>query len=145
MFESILNSYGNCGCFKFKPNQNLQIQCTAPVKYSGVYLIYDVSHNTKNLLYIGSSGQMKDGVLKTRKSGLGGMKDRLVNGYHPKFGKVRRKKAFPNQMISEDISEIEIKWCVTYDENHLDLPTEVERRIKGIYYEKFNCNPPWHK
>ena len=103
MFESELKKYKTNGVFSFKQNESLEHKCNAPTDKNGIYLIYKVTSNIEELIYIGLSGQMKNGVLKTRQSGLGGMKDRIVNGYHPKFGKIKRRIAFPAQMKIENI------------------------------------------
>ena len=130
IFLEVLNQYKTSGQFAFKLSDNLKDKCNAPTTQSGVYLIFKVEQGVEDLIYIGSSGQVKEGKLKTRKSGLGGMKDRLINGYHPKFGKVKRKTAFPNQMINENISELKFYWWVTYDSETYDFPTEVETKLR---------------
>ena len=145
MFENLLTKYKFKGCFTFKPNEALEAKCNAPTDQNGVYLVYKVANTREDLIYIGMSGRMKDGYLKTRQSGLGGMKDRIVNGYHPKFGKVKRKKAFPKQMIKEKIPELKIYWWVTYDKENHDCPAMVEKTLKERYLNKFGCYPAWHK
>src|SRR5687768_12509401 len=95
-----LEKYKNAGWFNFKDSDSLKEKCNAPVDKGGIYLIYKIIDAKEILIYIGSSGQRnKDGTLKIRK---GGLKDRLVNGYHPhRFGKterIKRHKAFPMQM-----------------------------------------------
>jgi len=143
MFEKILSKYSLKDTFKYRQSENLVEKCNAPTKYSGVYLIF----NQDELIYIGSSGQkMKNGKLKTRKSGLGGMKDRIVNGYHPKFGKVKRKKAFPENMKIENIEELIFHWYVTFDFiKNQDFPTDVENKLCSIYKNEYNKLPVWHK
>jgi hypothetical protein len=142
MFKEILAKYSIKGEFTFTPTENFEIKCNAPTTQSGVYLIYKIIESKEELLYIGSSGQKtKDGKLKTRKSGLGGMKDRLANGYHPKFGKIKRKKLFPSQMLIENIPQIKIYWWVTYDTVYFDFPTDVEGQLRKLV-DKL---PAWHK
>ena len=145
MFDKLLKQYKVKGYFTFKPKESLEVKCNAPTDQNGIYLIYKIVNSQEVLIYIGSSGQIKDGTLKTRQSGLGGMKDRIVNGYHPKFGKIKRKKVFPNQMIIENISELKIYWWVTHGNENNDIPTEVERTLKGLYFNKYGCLPAWHK
>ena len=128
-------------------SESLKIKCNAPTEQSGVYLIYKILNKQEILIYIGSSGQRdKDGLLKTRK---GGMKDRLINGYHPnRFGlpdRVKRHKAFAQQMKSEEISELKFYWWVTYDNENSDFPTDVERTLRDKYLSKFGRLPDWHK
>lgn len=145
MFEKVLEKYTNNGSFTFIPNEDLERKCNAPTDKNGVYLIYQVVKGEENLLYIGSSGQFRNGQMSVRKSGLGGMKDRLVNGYHPKFDKVRRKYAFPNQMRIDEIEQIKIYWWVTWDKNHKDVPTKIEGKLKQLFEDRYHKGPLWHK
>ena len=144
MFERLCK-YQSRGHFTFMARQSLQVQCNAPTNRGGVYLIYREVESAEALLYIGSSGQRgPDGSIKVRKSGLGGMKDRIVNGYHPKFGKIKRKTAFPRQMRKEGISQLEVFWWVTFSDLHQDFPTDVEGELMSEYRECFGKEPPWH-
>jgi hypothetical protein len=146
MFDIELDKYKIHGSFSFKVPELLSAKCNAPNDKNGVYLIYKVRNGKESLIYIGSSGQKsKDGTIKTRKSGLGGMRDRIVNGYHPKFGKIRRQKAFPIQMLNEDIEELKIYWWVTYDRDNSDFPTNVEAILRDKYSNHYNKHPDWHK
>jgi len=145
MFEEDLEKYSLKGKFNFKSGDSLADKCNAPTNKSGVYLIYKVINGKEELIYIGSSGQKKDGVLKTRQTGMGGMKDRIVNGYHPKFGKIKRHKVFPTQMRKELIPELKFYWWVTYDGENVDFPTDTETLLRDKYQTKFNKLPDWHK
>lgn len=140
-----LSKYKIHGNYSFKTYESLEAKCNAPTNMSGVYLIFKVLNSCASLIYIGSSGQKKDGQLKTRKSGLGGMKDRLVNGYHPKFGKIKRKVSFPKQMKIEGIPKLKIYWWVTYFNENKDFPTDIENILKECYKRKFGELPEWHK
>src|ERR1700728_763017 len=100
MFDTELSKYKTNGTFSLKSFDSLKDKCNAPIDQGGVYLIYKIVDAQEVLIYIGSSGQKrKDGTLKVRR---GGMKDRLVNGYHPnRFGElkgIKRQKAFPQHM-----------------------------------------------
>lgn len=147
IFFNLLEKYKYKGSFTYKPNQKLSLVCNAPADKAGVYLIYKVIDKEEILIYIGSSGQAnKDGTLKIRK---GGMKDRLVNGYHPnrfnEINRIPRKRAFPKQMIKVDISQIKIYWWVTYEECiHLDFPTDIEKKLQAKYLEFHSTMPEWH-
>lgn len=142
MFEKILSKYPINGTFRFKQSDKLAVKCNAPTVYSGVYLIFEKDE----LIYIGSSGQRRNGELKTRETGLGGMKDRIVNGHHPKFGKIKRKKAFPENMKIEKIEELVFHWFVTFDfVENFDFPTDVEKRLCSLYENEFGFLPRWHK
>ena len=137
MFE-LLKKYKIKGTFNFSASEELQNKCNAPSDKNGVYMVYKGKKKKKNLLYIGSSGQRsKDGTIKTRQSGLGGMKDRIVNGYHPKFGKVKRKYAWPEQMRIENIAFIEVHWWVTWDYKNKDFPMDVEGLLREEYLSEY--------
>ena len=145
MIKEALLKYRRCGDFSFEATESLKEKCNAPTTHGGVYLIYRDAETDESLLYIGSSGQRgADGGLKVRKSGLGGMKDRIVNGHHPKFGKVPRRKAFPEQMRREGISELRILWWVTYNVHHQDFPTDVEQNVTDAYRAEYGRFPTWH-
>jgi hypothetical protein len=145
MFE-LLKKYKTKGSFRYSPNDELESKCNAPIDQNGVYMVFNKTKKSKNLLYIGSSGQKnKDGSIKTRQSGLGGMKDRIVNGYHPKFGKIKRKHSWPNHMRKENIVAIEVNWWVTYEGINKDFPTDVEARLRDEYLIEFGKLPEWHK
>jgi hypothetical protein len=147
MFENELKKYTINGVFTFTCSESYKEKCNAPINQSGVYLIYKVLNGKEELIYIGSSGQRnKDGTLKTRQ---GGMKDRLVNGYHPnRFSenkRIKRHKAFPQQMQEEKINELKIYWWVTYDTENFDFPTDVETILREKYLDKYSRLPNWHK
>lgn len=140
-----LSKYRLSGSFYFTPDESLENKCNAPADKNGIYLIFNIYNQKEDLLYLGSSGQMRHGILKTRQSGLGGMKDRIVNGYHPKFGKVPRKKAFPEAMKNDKIAQIKIYWWVTYDRDNKDIPTEVESKLRQKVIREDGSLPLWHK
>lgn len=73
------------------------------------------------------------------------MKDRIVNGYHPKFGKVKRKYAWPEQMRIENIAFIEVHWWVTWDYKNKDFPMDVEGLLREEYLSEYVRLPEWHK
>jgi len=146
MFEAELKKYKDFGSFTLKPSESLSKNCNAPSDKGGVYLIYKVVDGQEVLIYIGASGQKtSDGTLKIRK---GGLKDRLINGYHPnRLGldkRIKRQKAFPLQMQKEGISELRFYWWVTYDTDFPDFPTDVETMLREKYCLKFHRLPDWH-
>lgn len=148
MFNENLEKYKINGSFSFKPSEIFSDKCNAPDNKSGVYLIYKIIDNEEILIYIGASGQRKkDGTLKIR---IGAMKDRLINGYHPnRFGetkRIKRHKAFLQQMLTEGIQEIKVYWWVTYHNAILDFPIDIEKiLIKKYQKNNFNKRPAWHK
>ncbi len=143
MFEE-LKKYKTSSYFLFKIEDSLKEVCNAPTDKSGIYIIYALAKNKKELIYIGISGQkQKDGSLKTRKAGLGGIKDRIVNGHH--FGKISRKKSWPWQMKKESIEALEIHWYVTHEENIKDFPRDVEELLLKTHHKTTGHLPKWNK
>jgi hypothetical protein len=147
MFSEYLNKYKDRGMFRFNISNSFQDVCNAPSDKSGIYLIYKVVKQEERLIYIGSSGRKdKNGRLKVR---VGGIKDRLINGYHPhRFGQSRRIKrciAFPQQMKIEKIDEIRIYWWVTYDYENSDFPTVIESLLRNLYIVVYKKMPDWHQ
>ncbi|XRE44100.1 hypothetical protein ACIVBQ_002304 [Tenacibaculum discolor] len=145
--EQLLVKYSGFGKFTFSPSEELKHKCNAPNDKGSVYLIFDISHKNNKLLYIGSSGQRaKDGTLKVRK---GGLYDRIVNRYHPnRFGKdirIKRKKAFPEEMLKSGIDTIEIKWWVTYEGINHDFPTDIKSVLKEKHLKLEASMPKWHQ
>ncbi|HMH34358.1 MAG TPA: hypothetical protein VK543_15075 [Puia sp.] len=147
MFNKYLDRYRNRGMFSFNLSNSFRYVCNAPADKSGVYLIYKIINQEKILAYIGSSGRKgKDGKLKIRR---GGMKDRLINGYHPnKFGqpqRIKRHKAFPHQMKIENIEEIRTYWWVTFDGDNSDFPAVIESLLRNQYLSEHKKMPDWHQ
>lgn len=145
MFENVLEKYTYRGEFTFEPQQDLKEECNAPSDASGIYLVYDITKNIEDLIYIGASGQIVNGQLKHRQSGLGGMKDRLVNGHQPILGKISRKKAWPNAMKSQGIKKIRVKWYITHSDKYYDFPTDIENALQKYYKSIHGILPNWHK
>src|SRR5450432_1268506 len=100
MFDELVK-YRHADHFFFSPTDNLAQVCNAPIDKSGVYVIYALKGGRIELVYIGRSGQIKsDGSLFIRKAGIGGLKDRLVNG--KQFDEPRRN-SWKRQMLLEGI------------------------------------------
>jgi len=139
-----LNKYKMHSQFVFTIKDSLQQVCDAPTDKSGIYIVYNVTASASELIYIGSSGQKnKDGSLKVRKAGLGGMKDRIVNGHQ--FGKVSRKRSWVKQMQIENMKTLNVFWWVTYDDEIKDFPTDVERQLLDRFKAENNCLPKWNR
>ena len=99
MFDE-LDKYKEQGHFFLQPQNKLIDVCNAPSNKSGVYLVYSLKNGKIDLIYIGRSGKIEaDGSMFIRKAGLGGMKDRIVNGHH--FGKIPRRISWLNQIKIE--------------------------------------------
>ena len=138
MFD-ILTKYKNNGYFDFEPDDKLVSVCNAPTNKSGVYLVWNSTCNgNKELIYIGRSGKKENGKIVHRKAGLGGIKDRLVNGHQ--FGKFPRKRIWPIIMLQYGIKKLTVSWFDT--EN--DDPVEVERLLLNEILHISGSLPVWN-
>jgi hypothetical protein len=126
MFDE-LSKYKQSDHFFFKHTDNLNQVCNAPTDKSGVYIIYALKGGRIELVYIGRSGEVKpDGTLFIRKAGIGGLKDRLVNG--KQFGEPRRN-SWKTIMKYENIEALDIYWYVTHNEKFIDCPKVIENNL----------------
>ena len=80
--------------FVFDINDSLEEVCNAPDTASGIFLVYAISNEEKELIMVGSTGTVQnDGTLKSKN---GGLYDKIVNGHQ--FAKTGRKYSWPAQM-----------------------------------------------
>jgi hypothetical protein len=139
MFKE-LTKYKNQNNFTFNIENELSEVCNAPQEGNGIYLVYDVSGDEKELVFVGSTGTIQNnGEIKLR---VGGIYDRLVNGQQ--FGKLSRRKAWPIQMKKENIENLEIHWYETFNETTKHIPTYVEGLILQLFLDKNNVLPRWN-
>ena len=102
-----LDKYEDKGHFFLTKGRNLKDVWNAPADKSGVYLVYALKKGRIELVYIGRSGMlMPDGHVSVVKSGLGGLKERIVNGQH--LDKVAARIAWPAQIRTEKIEALDI-------------------------------------
>ena len=142
MFDE-LEKYRDKGHFFLKQGGNLSEVCNAPTNKSGVYLVFALSNGTIELVYIGMSGQEQaDGTVKVRTAGLGGIKDRIVNGHQ--FGKIPRHKSWPHQMQRENIEALDVYWYVTWDGTINDVPRDVEWALLKKHFQIYRRLPRWN-
>ena len=138
MFK-ILEKYKNTGSFDFYQSDSLSKVCNAPTDKSGVYIVWNATdQKDMKLLYIGRSGKKENGVIVHRKAGLGGIKDRLVNGHQ--FGKNPRKRIWPDIMVKNNISRLHIEWYNTEE----DDPVEIERELISEVLKIRGFLPEWN-
>jgi hypothetical protein len=141
MFDE-LNKYKESGHFFFKPIDNLGQVCNAPTDKSGVYIIYALKDGRIELIYIGRSGKVKsNGSLFIRKAGLGGLKDRLVNG--KQFGAARRN-AWKAQMLAEKIEALDVYWYATHNDQFVDCPKKLENKLLQKHFALYGRLPKWN-
>lgn len=142
MFDE-LSKYSYNNHFFFKQRDNLKEVCNAPTDKSGIYVVYALKNGNVDLVYIGCSGKIeKDGSMFIRKAGLGGIKDRLVNGHQ--FGKTPRRISWSNQMKLENIEALDVYWYITHNESFMDCPRKVENSLLKKYLNLNGQLPKWN-
>jgi hypothetical protein len=135
-----LEKYKSNGHFFFKAKDELDNVCNAPINGMGIYLVYALQFGKVKLVYIGSSGKIRqNGTAKIRK---GGMFDRLVNG--KQFGEPR-KKSWKQKLIMEKIDALDIYWYETYDRKQNDIPSTVKGNIIQTFLDVNEELPKWNK
>lgn len=143
MFDE-LTKYQQNDHFFFKSTDNLKDVCNAPTDKSGVYLVYALRLGKIELIYIGRSGKIEDdGTMFIRKNGLGGIKDRIVNGHQ--FGKSPRRHSWSNQMKFENIEVLDVYWYVTHNKQFQDCPRVLEKQLLQNYLDIYGNLPRWNK
>lgn len=129
--------------FFFKPTDNLEEVCNAPADKDGVYVIYALKAGRIELVYIGCSGRArKNGKPFIRKSGVGGLRDRLVNGRQ--FGGPRRN-SWKIQMTRENIEALDIYWYVTHRNTFVDCPKTLETELLQKHFDIHGRLPRWNR
>lgn len=128
-----LEKYKNSNNFSFTINDNIRHVCNAPSDMAGIYVLYALKNNKRELVYIGRSGQLKaDGKLFIRQ---GGIADRLING--KRDGELRREH-WKREMIKEKIEALIIHWYVTHDDKEIDCPSNIEKKLISAYKPRWN-------
>lgn len=141
----ILKKYSETGKFIFRPEDRLAQVCKGvPDTKSGVYLIYAVTGDKKELIYIGRSGQMLYGYPKHRKGGLRG---RFVSGKQQLGFPVNniRQLSWPKKMNEEGIEHLEVHWYITLDESISDCPMLLEKSLLDLIVKQEGDLPRWNK
>lgn len=128
------------GSFTFTPDQNLEEVCTAPDNGNGVFMVYAVDGEAKELIMIGSTGTVQnDGTLKSKS---GGLYDKIVNGQQ--FAKTGRKYTWPTQMKKEDIAQLEVFWYETFNAKTSIIPTFLEAQLLQNFLTENGRLPRWN-
>lgn len=143
MFDEV-RKYKQQDHFFFTVQNDLEKVCNAPTDKSGVYVVVALKNGRIELVYIGRSGKMnKDGTMFIRKAGLGGMKDRIVNGHQ--FGKVPRRISWKNQMVKEGIEALDVYWYATHNDKYRDCPEVLKNKLLEIHIGVYGRLPRWNK
>ena len=135
-----LKSIKNKNQFQFDLNDNLEEVCNAPDAASGIFLVYDISNEDKELIMVGSTGTVQnDGTLKSKN---GGLYDKIVNGHQ--FAKTGRKYSWPAQMKKESIDKLEVYWYETFNDKNKIIPTFIEGQILQNFLTEFSKLQKWN-
>ncbi len=143
MFDD-LEKYTQNDHFFFNPTQSLHEVCNAPADRSGVYLVYALADGKIELIHIGSSGKENpDGSIFVSKSGLGGLKDSLVNEHQ--FGKTPGRISWPTQMLIENIEALDVYWYATHGAGRSECPAKLEKTLLARYKSIYGNWPRWNR
>ncbi|MBP6180986.1 hypothetical protein [Flavobacterium sp.] len=126
--------------FTFSVDDSLEEVCNAPETGNGIFLVYAVEGEEKELIMVGSTGTVQnDGTLKSKN---GGLYDKIVNGHQ--FAKTGRKYSWPAQMKIEDISTLEVVWYETFNDKTKAIPTFVEGQVLQNFLDENGRLPKWN-
>ena len=126
--------------FVFDQNDSLEEVCNAPDTASGIFLVYAISNEEKELIMVGSTGTVQnDGTLKSKN---GGLYDKIVNGHQ--FAKTGRKYSWPAQMKKEEITALEVVWYETFTGKTKSIPTFVEATVLQSFLKDKGTLPKWN-
>ncbi|QSW89134.1 MULTISPECIES: hypothetical protein [Flavobacterium] len=135
-----LEKFKSTNSFTFTVNDSLEEVCNAPEGSAGIFVVYAVEGNDKELIMVGSTGTVQnDGTLKSKS---GGLYDKIVNGHQ--FAKTGRKYSWPAQMKLENISELEVVWYETFNADAKAIPTAVEGQVLQNFLDENAKLPRWN-
>ena len=135
-----LKKFKTQNTFSFTQEDSLETVCNAPESGSGVFIVYAVNDDEKELIMVGSTGTVQnDGTLKIKN---GGLYDKIVNGHQ--FAKTGRKYSWPAQMKLENIERLEVSWFETFNDEVKAIPTSVEGQILQNFLDEKGTLPRWN-
>ncbi len=139
MYKEI-SKFKNSGSFQFSTNDDLEVVCNAPNEASGVFLVYTIQEENRELIMVASTGTVQnDGTLKAKN---GGLYDKIVNGHQ--FAKTARKYSWKTQLPLEKIEAVEVFWYETYNNKTKVIPTFVEGQILQLFLKENGKLPRWN-
>lgn len=135
-----LKKFKTQNTFSFTQEDSLETVCNAPEAGSGIFLVYAVEGEEKELIMVGSTGTIQnDGTLKSKN---GGLYDKIVNGHQ--FAKTGRKYSWPVQMKLENIERLEVSWHETFNDKNKAIPTFVEGQVLQNFLDENGKLPRWN-
>lgn len=128
------------GNFTFTQEDSLEETSNASESGSGVFLVYAIANDSKELIMVASTGTVQnDGTLKSKN---GGLHDKIVNGQQ--FAKTGRKYSWPAQMKKENIDALEVYWYETFNATSKSIPTAVEGEVLQKFLDENGKLPRWN-
>ena len=138
-----LTKYKENDHFFITENVEVTDVCNAPSDKSGVYIVYALKNGRIELVYIGRSGRVEsDGSMFIRKTGLGGIKDRIVNGHH--FSKEPGRISWKEQMRNENIEGLDVYWFATHGSTYCDCPRLLKLDLLRKHVDIYGQLPRWN-
>lgn len=135
-----LKKFKTTNQFTYTIDDSLEEVCNAPQEGSGIFLVYGIFGEEKELLMVASSGTIQnDGTLKSK---TGGLFEKIVNGHQ--FAKTGRKYSWPTQMKIEGIERLEVYWYDTFNAKNKVIPTYAEGLILQNFMDENNRLPRWN-
>lgn len=135
-----LKKFKITGSFTFTPEESLEDKCNAPEDANGIFIVYQVAGEEKELIMVGSTGTIQnDGTLKSKS---GGLYEKIVNGHQ--FAKTGRKYSWPTQMKSENIELLEVHWYDTFNAKNKVIPTYAEAYVLQQFLDENERLPKWN-
>ena len=126
--------------FTFTTDDSLEEVSNASETGSGIFLVYAVDGEDKELIMVGSTGTIQnDGTLKSKN---GGLNDKIINGHQ--FAKTGRKYSWPAQMKLENIERLEVSWFETFNDKVKVIPTFIEGQILQNFLDENGRLPRWN-
>ena len=126
--------------FTFTPENALEEVCNAPENASGIFMVYALNEDDKELIMVASTGTIQnDGHLKIKN---GGLYDKIVNGHQ--FAKTGRKYSWPAQMKIENIERLEVVWYDTFNDKNKVIPTFLEGQMLQNFLDENGKLPRWN-
>jgi hypothetical protein len=135
-----LEKFKATNSFAFTIEDSLEQVCNAPEASTGIFVVYAVESDSKELIMVGSTGTVQnDGTLKSKN---GGLYDKIVNGHQ--FAKTGRKYSWPAQMKLENIPALEVVWYETFNADVKAIPTAVEGQVLQNFLDENAKLPRWN-
>lgn len=135
-----LKKFKTTNQFHFTTTDDLAIVCNAPEDQPGIFMVYAVDGENKELIMVASTGTIQnDGSLKIKS---GGLYDKIVNGHQ--FAKTSRKYSWISRMKLENIDLIEVVWVATITAKNKTIPTFLEAQMLQNFFEEHQKLPRWN-